>query len=226
MVTVLTVVAIICPSGEHRALPRLLTPPTRARGRPRSESRCRRSRRGAGGWDPNVPPRPAWQARTCPFPATPGFARGRVPGGRNCPALAPRHRHPALTEVRGGRRSHFRRRPGCRGPGGPRAAPPGFRPRRRPTWWRAGSGARKPPLPRRPAPPRPPPGPALPPERPASDVGPVRGARFTEEEIETQRGGRLPPAELSSELGVCTPPPPYTCTLLPFTCRPNPSSLL
>lgn len=134
LITVITAVAIIFPKGRiprHHQPP---LPPTRGVGM--------------------SPVRPLGD-QNLPLPATPGPADGRASragageqGRAGHPPPPPRtHRAPRRLAP------HFRRCRRCRGPAGPRAAEPGFRPRRRrPTWSRAGSQARKPARPR--APPR------------------------------------------------------------------------
>lgn len=131
---------------------------------------------------------------------------------------------PASVPHRGPRRprSHFRRRPGCRGPGGPRAAQPAFRPprRRRPTWCGAGSRAPRPARPR-----------AHPPATwPVACIrtaglrgGAGRDARLTEEETGSEPGGRPPRAELRTSFGGLRPLPLHVHAL-PFTCARDPRS--
>lgn len=73
-------------------------------------------------------PQPARRARTCLLPPLRACPRADVPGqgrgeGRRSPATTNTPNSPRSAR----RRPHFRRRPGCRGPGGRRAAQPTFR---------------------------------------------------------------------------------------------------
>lgn len=151
-------------------------------------------------------------SRSCTRVGVPGRCRGT---GK---CSQPTSNNPTLTEVCSGWSPHFRRRPSCRGPGGPRAAEPGFRPRRqRPTWSRAGSRARKPAQTRAPSCQRL--GPALRADPPVCEVGTSRIPILQKKKL------RRLPSELSADW-TWHPHPPTRAHSYPSPPVRTPPSLL